>query len=696
MSVSHNPPINTSIPPATIGLPVPVVSPPPPAISPPELIPNPAFVTTTSAPILTQNTTSILSLFSQPPPTPSLMTFSVPVPASVYPDGLPPTSILYAGSLSNPLFGGFGATGPTGDIGPTGPGGQAANTGATGPPGPTGFTGPTGPGGQATNTGATGPPGPTGNTGPAGQAANTGATGPQGPTGIQGPTGVTGPTGLPSTVTGPTGIQGPTGVTGPTGLASTVTGPTGIQGPTGNTGPAGQAANTGATGDTGPTGNTGPTGIQGPTGNTGPTGFTGPQGIPGPTGNTGPPSNASQWATFPAVANVNMANYTINNAFNANIGNQLFANSAKFGGSVLIPNATITSGGDLDCEDIACDNLNVGTSTVGQADVNIYGANLVAGDNALYVEGGSTLSGAGVVHGVSIGALTVGGINTQRIDVLPVGINLTAATYISANAVGAANMSAGGALSFAGGDYIEYNSDEHRFINTSSGNQATTISVGRVDGPYNVSNANPLIVGNSGSAGTQLTNVTSLAGTNTVMTGITSIAGVSPTGMALTNVASINGTVPFVFGQFLNTATVVVAGVNVPTIIPVTSTTAANGMSISGTGIRVNYSGIYECTFSIQLDKQGGGLDIAWFWLRVNGNDVPNSGSQITVQGQNGEVLANLTSVLSLSANDIVNVVLASDDATMEAAYYPPYVNPPNPYNAPAVPSLIMTLKLLR
>ncbi len=488
-----------------------------------------------------------------------------------------------------------------------------------GPTGPTGSQGPTG------STGATGIPGPTGFTGPAG---NTGSTGSTGPTGL----GVTGPTGF-----GATGPTGPFGATGPA-----VTGPTGF-------------------GATGPPGSTGPTGFGG-TGPTGPFGATGPAGFTGPTGSA---ANASQWATFQAVANVDMGNYTINNAFNGNFGNQIFTNSLKVGGSTLIPNATISSGGDLDCEDIACDNLDVNTSAAGQADVNIYGANLAAGDNALYVEGGTTLSGAGVIHGVSLGALTVGGINTQRIDVLPVGVTLTAATFITANAAGAANMSAGGALSFAAGDYIEYNSDEHRFINTSSGNQNTTISVGRVDGPYNVSNANPLILGNSGSAGTQLVNINTL-----------------------------NGTQVQILGSFYSSNTTTVTAINTPTVIPFTAAQYNYGIDISGTGIRNTYAGIHEFSLSIQLDKAGGGTDACDAWFRRNGTDVPSSASQVAIVGPKGELLLNVPFYLDLSANDLIQVYFASDtDATMAATAFPAITSP---FTRPAIPSIILTAKLLK
>ena len=100
-------------------------------------------------------------------------------------------------------------------------------------------------------------------------------------------------------------------------------------------------------------------------------------------------------------------------------------------------------GGDILAGDIQCDNLTVSASGTGLADVAIYGANALPGDNALYVEGGTTLTGGGIVHGVTIGALRVLGVDTQRIDVLPAGINVNAATYVQLAAAGAGSFAAG-------------------------------------------------------------------------------------------------------------------------------------------------------------------------------------------------------------------------------------------------------------
>ena len=65
----------------------------------------------------------------------------------------------------------------------------------------------------------------------------------------------------------------------------------------------------------------------------------------------------------------------------------------------------------------------------GKATLEVYGSSLSAGFNALYVEGGTTLSGAGLIHGVSIGAQTIAGVNLNRIDVLPTNILITSSTY---------------------------------------------------------------------------------------------------------------------------------------------------------------------------------------------------------------------------------------------------------------------------
>lgn len=291
------------------------------------------------------------------------------------------------------------------------------------------------------------------------------------------------------------------------------------------------------TGDTGPTGPTGPQGANGlgftgPQGPQGPQGisFTGPTGATGATGFTGPAgsaANVSNWAAFPAIANVNMSNFSISNA-NAISATSIYSTSAGFGGIPLTPATVINSTGNVAAISSDLTQYLTVASNTGLGNISTYGANRPVGTNALYAEGGVTLTGGGVVHGVEIGALTVAGVDTQRIDVLPVGIGINAATYIQLAAAGAGSFAAGGALSLAGGDYVEINTDDLRCINTTTGNQATQITVANVLAPPSVAATNPLNISNTAAGGVTISGVKTLAG-----------LGSSPA--VLTNIASING-----------------------------------------------------------------------------------------------------------------------------------------------------------
>ena len=230
--------------------------------------------------------------------------------------------------------------------------------------------------------------------------------------------------------------------------------------------------------------------------------------------NGNPNFDASRWSLYPAISNVlgtlgafSLPLYSISNFLNITAANNITATAGNLTAGVQV-DAPV---GNLTFLNVA-EDINV-SSTNETADVNIYGANLLAGDNALFVEGGTTLTGGGIVHGVVIGALRdpLGtGFDLVRIDVLPAGMLLTSATFITITAVGAVSVAAVGALSLAGGSYIDYNSDEHRFINTSSGNDFTDILVGNVHPAFNGS-ANLRINGGGSGRGVELADVKSLA-----------------------------------------------------------------------------------------------------------------------------------------------------------------------------------------
>lgn len=237
------------------------------------------------------------------------------------------------------------------------------------------------------------------------------------------------------------------GATGPQG-------PTGAQGPTGDIGPAGTATNTGATGPTGPqgfTGFTGPTGPQGVTGAQGVagtatnTGATGPQGDTGPTGSS---ADASQWATFPAVATVSLPNQNLQMTTTVPGTYQ----SANLNANVNIGDTGNTFQPNFQAY---CGTFNVGSLTIPTNTTTVYAAAAISLNSPVgtFINGGGVrVSGvAGVGGNVVIGGLGVGGDLT--ID-YGAGIILNNTTGVTLNNGGAVTTDTGSFISQTTGGLV--------------------------------------------------------------------------------------------------------------------------------------------------------------------------------------------------------------------------------------------------
>jgi hypothetical protein len=180
-----------------------------------------------------------------------------------------------------------------------------------------------------------------------------------------------------------------------------------------------------------------------------------------------PPSDVANWANYPAVANVNMSGFAIQSTTDLSLtsgGSIYLASTSNIKVQTKMETGSIEMTGLLS-QTFAGSGCNffgsavqVGTNGVLPTDnfgsANIYGGNIPVGLSTLYVQGGTTLDGGGTVHGITIGTLPVAGINTQRIDVLPVGIEMTTPTFITMNGLGAANIAMGGAIAIAAGSYV--------------------------------------------------------------------------------------------------------------------------------------------------------------------------------------------------------------------------------------------------
>ena len=142
------------------------------------------------------------------------------------------------------------------------------------------------------------------------------------------------------------------------------------------------------------------------------------------------------------------------------------------------------------------------------------------------------------------------------------------------------------------------------------------------------------------------------------------------------------------YGQFLDTTTQIPAAINTPYAITFNTTEVSNGVFLGTPSSRVivDTEGVYNFLFSIQLDKTSGGTGIFWVWPRINGVDVPNSNSQVQIQGNNAEQLVTVGYFFELKANDYVQIMYAVSDVSVQVEAFPAsgfY---------PAIPSIILTV----
>lgn len=147
------------------------------------------------------------------------------------------------------------------------------------------------------------------------------------------------------------------------------------------------------------------------------------------------------------------------------------------------------------------------------------------------------------------------------------------------------------------------------------------------------------------------------------------------------------------YGSFSSSQTQLQTGgvANTPTVITYNTVEIASGVALvpgSPSQIRVSNTGVYKFLYSIQLDKSGGGNSVCDIWIRKNGQNVPRSAGQVVVAGQNGETLPCVEYLISLNANDFVEVVFSSSDATMGVTAFPANLV----VGIPAIPSIITNI----
>lgn len=108
--------------------------------------------------------------------------------------------------------------------------------------------------------------------------------------------------------------------------------------------------------------------------------------------------------------------------------------------------------------------------------------------------------------------------------------------------------------------------------------------------------------------------------------------------------------------------------------------------SVNTSRVYVADGGIFNFQFSAQLDNTSGGAHRIWLWPRISGVDVPDSASQVRIQGNNAELVAAWNWVLRLAPGEYFEIVYAVSAVALEIVTFPAAGV------VPAIPSVILTV----
>jgi len=165
---------------------------------------------------------------------------------------------------------------------------------------------------------------------------------------------------------------------------------------------------------------------------------------------------------------------------------------------------------------------------------------------------------------------------------------------------------------------------------------------------------------------------------------------------------TINNTTQFAgyYGSFFSSTTQSTS-INAATLLYCESTADANGVSMevgtSGQKSRMTFAnaGTYNIQFSAQAYHRGGGGSGSTIniWFRLNGTNITNSDTRLTIASSSPYQVAAWNFIVSVTAGQYVEMVFATDNANFEFLAEPAATSP---VVHPAIPSIIMTAQQIR
>ena len=121
------------------------------------------------------------------------------------------------------------------------------------------------------------------------------------------------------------------------------------------------------------------------------------------------------------------------------------------------------------------------------------------------------------------------------------------------------------------------------------------------------------------------------------------------------------------YGEFTKTSDQTPALTNTAYALTFDNTETAEGVSIGSPASRivVAQSGLYQVLCTAQISSSNTSAKNVWLWLRKNGNNVVDSARIVTININNGYVPMTMSEVISLAANDYIEIMFAVSDTAI-------------------------------
>jgi hypothetical protein len=145
------------------------------------------------------------------------------------------------------------------------------------------------------------------------------------------------------------------------------------------------------------------------------------------------------------------------------------------------------------------------------------------------------------------------------------------------------------------------------------------------------------------------------------------------------------------YGTFYDTTTQNMVAVNTPQAITFNTTGNHSGIDVGSPTSRIvcSHSGQYNFDFSAQIRSSTSSSVFMAIWPRVNGTDVVDSATDITIKSNSDIIVPSWNFQLSMNAGDYFELVWAADNTSVRLDALPSQTSP---YVRPAIPSIILNV----